>query len=89
MSIPRIVARDLLRLVGGASELDATGLAAAADQDLGLDHDLVGAGVEERRSGVACLGRGVGDGPGRYRQPLGHEQRLGVGFLEFHARQAP
>ena len=45
--------------------------------------------VEERRGRVACLGRGVGDGPGRDRQALGHEQRLGVGFLEFHARQAP
>ena len=80
---------DLLRLVRRAGELHAAGLAAAADQDLGLDHDLVGAGGEEPFRRGPCLGRGVGDLPGRHRQALGDEQRLGVGFLEFHARQAP
>ena len=73
------------RLVRGARELDAAGLASAADQDLGLDDDLVGAPGEEALGGGTGLLDGVGDGPGRDRQALGDEQRLGVGFLDLHA----
>ncbi len=80
--------RDLLGLVGRGGELHAAGLAAAADQDLGLDHDLAGgvAGVgQEPDRGGAGLGRGAGDLPGGDREPLGDEQRLGVGFVDLHA----
>ena len=39
MSMPRIAFGVGLGLVGVVRELDAAGLAAAADLDLGLDHD--------------------------------------------------
>ena len=81
--------RDVLGLVRGRRELDAAGLAPAADQDLGLDHDLAGgiAGVgEEADGGGARLRRRAGDLPGGDRQPLGDEQRLRVGFVDLHAR---
>ena len=75
---------------GGARELHAAGLAAPADEDLGLDDDLARQPAAEEPLGRRPrLGRGVGDLPGRDRQALGDEQRLGVGFVEFHARQAP
>ena len=66
-------------------ELHAAGLAAAADEDLGLDHDRLGAGAEEPFGGGARLVDGVGDLPVGDRQALGDEQRLGVGFLDLHA----
>ena len=37
---------------------------------------------------LACAG-GVGDLPARDGQTLGHEQGLGVGFLDLHAMEAP
>ena len=81
--------RDGLRFVRGARELHATGFPAPTDEDLGLDDDLVGTRAEESFRRRPRLGRGVGDLPCRDRQALGDEQRLGVGFVEFHARQAP
>ena len=88
ISRPRIAAGDVLGLVGGRGELDAAGLAATADEDLGLDHDLVGPGGEEaarrrtRASAAVWATSHGGNG-----QALGDEQRLGVGFLDLHARR--
>ena len=45
-----------------------------------------GAVGEEPLGGRARLGGRVGDLPRRDRQALGDEQRLGVGFLDLHAR---
>ena len=45
-----------------------------------------GAVGEEPLGGRARLGGGVGDLPRRDGQALGDEQRLGVGFLDLHAR---
>ena len=53
MSMPRIAPGDRLGLVGVGRELHAAGLAAAADEDLGLDHDLVGACRRRIRSAAA------------------------------------
>ena len=39
MSMPRMAAATVLGLVGARGELHAAGLAAPADEDLGLDHD--------------------------------------------------
>ena len=77
--------RDRFRLVRRAGQLDAAGLAPAADEDLGLDDDPVGAGRQEPLGGRARLGRRPGDLPRRDGQALGEEQRLGVGFLDLHA----
>ena len=85
MSMPEDGAGDALRLVRVAGELHAAGLAAPADEDLGLDDDLAGARGEDPLGGRARLAGGVGDLPGRDRQALGDEQRLGVGFLDLHA----
>ena len=69
-------------------QLHAAGLAPAADEDLGLDHDGAGAAAQDPFRGGARLGHGVGDLPVGYGQALGDEQRLGVGFLDLHeARQ--
>ena len=68
-------AGDALGLVGGAGELHAAGLAPPADEDLGLDHDLLGAGGEEPFGRGPRLLDGVGDLPGGDRQALGDEQR--------------
>ena len=90
MSIPRIAPATSPRLVRGTGQLHAAGLAAAADEHLGLDDDLAGAFVEEPLGGRDGLVDGVGDGPRRDRQALGDEQRLRVGFLDLHGRgQAP
>ena len=75
---------DELGLLGEAGELDAARLAPPADQDLGLDHDLLCAGREEPIGGGPGLGRGVGHLPRRDGQTLGDEERLGVGFLDLH-----
>ena len=85
--MPRIApaTRSASSVVDG--ELDAAGLAAAADEDLGLDDDRRGAAGEDPLGRGACLRDGVGDLPGGDRQALGDEQRLGVGFLDLHARQ--
>ncbi len=80
-------AGDQLGLFGEAGELHPARLAAAADQDLGLDDDLPGASGEEGLGGLAGLVSAMRDGPGGDRQALGDEQGLGVGFLEFHARR--
>ena len=85
MSMPRIAAATVSASSGLDGELHAAGLAAAADEDLGLDHDRAGAVGEEPLGGGARLGDGVGDLPGGDRQALGDEQRLGVGFLDLHA----
>ena len=61
--MPRMALGVRLRLVGVLGDLDAAGLAAAADLDLGLDDDreaeLLGrfAGLLRRR-GMAALGHG-------------------------------
>src|SRR5207247_11274681 len=78
-----------LPLLGRAAQLCPAGLAAAADEDLGLDDDLLPAGGEEAVRGGARLGRGLGDLPWRDRQALRHEERLRVGFLDLHARRTP
>ena len=69
MSMPRICAGDRLGLVRAAGELDAAGLAAAADEDLGLDDDPVGTVARGRpRAWVARLGRRACHGPAGHRQ---------------------
>ncbi len=76
---------DAFGLLGRARQLHPAGLATPADEHLGLDHDLPGAGGEVPLRGFARLGGRVGHVPGRDRQALGDEQRLGVGFLDLHA----
>ena len=68
-----------------ASLFQSRAIATATDEDLGLDDDLVGPGCEERLGGHPGLRGRVGHLPWGDRQTLGEEQRLGVGFLEFHA----
>ena len=80
---------DPLGLVGRGGQLHATGLAATADEDLGLDdHGLVARQQDPLRCGP-CLGRRMGHFPAGNGQTLGHEQGLGVGFLDLHAMEAP
>ena len=87
MSMPRIASATAARLVDRAGELDAAGLAAAADEHLGLDRRPCRHPSARKRSRRgACLVDGVGDLPGRDGQALGDEQRLGVGFLDLHGR---
>ena len=84
--------RDVLGLVGVAGEPHAAGLAAAADEDLGLDHHLagrVGRVVEEPDGGRSGLGGRPGHLPRGDRQALGEEQRLRVGFVDLHAASGP
>ena len=84
--MPRIAPATVLGLVGGAGELDAAGLAPAADEHLGLDHDLVARRPARSRSAAARASAGVRAtsqaGTGR---PWASEQGLGVGFLDLHA----
>ena len=63
MSMPRIAPATALRLVGEPASFDAAGLAPAADEHLGLDHDRRRAAGEEPLCGRARLGDGVGDLP--------------------------
>ena len=86
MSIPRIAPATSAASSRGARELHAAGLAATADEDLGLDDDLAGPGGEEAAAAARASSTRVGDLPGRDRQALGDEQRLGVGFLDLHGR---
>ena len=87
ISIPRIAPATRSASSGGGGQLDAAGLAAPADEDLGLDDDRRGAAGEDPFGGGACLRDRVGDLPDRDRQALGDEQRLGVGFLDLHGRR--
>ena len=74
-----------------AGELDAAGLAAAADEDLGLDRRPCSApAVEEAARRPRAPRPAVsGDLPAGNRQALGEQERLGVGFLDLHAARAP
>jgi hypothetical protein len=45
--MPRIFEPTSAASAGGTGELHAAGLASSADENLGLDDDLAGAGVEE------------------------------------------
>ena len=74
-----------LGLVRGVGELDAAGLAAPADEHLGLDHDGSGAGSEHALRGRSRVGDGPGHLPSGDGQALRDEQSLGVGFLDLHA----
>ena len=84
--------RDVLGLIGVAGKPDAAGLAAPADQDLGLDDHLAGRvrGVAEEpdggRTGLGGRPRNLPRGDG---QSLGEEQRLRVGFVDLHATSGP
>jgi len=75
---------DGLGLLGRPGELHAAGLAAATDEDLGLDDDLFGAG-EHSLCGRARFGNGPRDLPRRDRQALRQQELLRVGFLDLHA----
>ena len=76
--------RDLLGLVGAGGKLHAAGLAAPADEDLGLDDDRAGTARQDPLGGGTRLGDGVGDLPVGYGQALRDEQGLCVGFLDLH-----
>ena len=77
---------DARGLVDRAGELDATRLAAPADEDLRLDDDRVAALVEEALRGGPDVVDGMRDLPRRDGQPLREQQGLGVGFLDLHGR---
>jgi hypothetical protein len=78
---------DRLGLIGRPREANATCLAAPADQDLRLHHDALAARLEDALRRSPGLGRGSGNLPGRDRQPVCEQQRLGVRFLDLHARR--
>ncbi len=79
------VGSHALRFIGASRELDPAGLAASADEDLGLHDDPVRAvGQHSLRRGTR-LGHRPGDRPGGDGQALGEEERLGVRFLDLHA----
>ncbi len=87
MSMPRIRAATSSASSGRAGQLHAAGLAAAADEDLGLDHDA----CRPRRRGIARPRLVPRPGCGR-RPTVGRGARLrrgaglGVGFLDLHGR---
>ena len=70
MSMPRIRRATSSASCGRARELHAAGLAAAADEHLGLDHDASGAVAEEPLGRGSRLGRRAGDRPRRDGQAL-------------------
>ena len=72
---------------GRARELDAAGLAAAADEHLGLDDHGRRAATEVGGRLLAGLGGGGGDGVGGNGQPGSRQEGLGVEFLQFHGRR--
>ena len=76
--------RDGFRLVRAACQLDATGLASATHEDLGLDDDGTGAAIQEGGRLGACLGRRRRHRVGWDRQAGTREQGLGVVFVELH-----
>ena len=68
-------------VLGGVGQLDAAGLAAPADLDLGLDHDGVSGGV-----GLGDgLVDGQGDPTGADRDSVSGEVLLALVFEEIHA----
>jgi hypothetical protein len=72
-------------LVRGCGELHAACLAAAAHEDLCLDHHLLRTGGQEVGCGSSdFVGRRC-DAPRRHGQSRGREQRLGVELLQLHA----
>jgi hypothetical protein len=69
--------------------MHSAGLAAPADQNLGLDDHSAGAGIEKARRRGPDFGDRARKFPGRNRQALGYQERLCVGFLNLHAVQLP
>ena len=84
MSMPRICLGVLLGLVGGLGDLDAAGLAAAADLDLGLDDGHAAALGADLLGGRAGLLRGGGDGAGEHRHAVLLEHVSGLVFEQIH-----
>ena len=74
--------RVRLGLLGRVRELDAAGLAAAADEHLRLDDDLA---AELLGSGASLLGSRR-EAPLRHRNAGAREQLLSLVFVEIHGR---
>jgi hypothetical protein len=77
---------EILDLLLGADQLDATGLAAAAGVDLGLDHPALAADLGGRLDGLLGRARGVAV---RYGQPVLPEELLGLVFVQIHTGSPP
>ncbi len=84
---PQDLRAHLGGLYGGAGELDTTGLAAPADQNLGLDDYPLGPAVEEDPRCGLDLCRRPSHFPRGHGQSLGQQERLRVSFLDLHALQ--
>ena len=69
------------RGLGGFYDLDATGSAAAAGMDLGLDHP---GGSAKGGGGLVRLVRRGGGDPRRYRHAVCLQQLLGLIFMQVH-----
>ena len=78
---PEDLVRPLLRLVRAVRELDPAGLAAAARQHLGLDHDL----AAELLGGSAGLLGGLGETPIRHGDAEAAEELLALVLVEIHS----
>ena len=89
MSMPRICAATRSASSGDPASFTPPALPRPPTRTWALMTTLPARRRRGTSAARACLGHGVGDRPGGDRQALGDEQRLGVGFLEFHARQAP
>jgi hypothetical protein len=79
----------LLRLVGGLGDLDAAGLAAAPDLDLGLDHGHPATGRADALGRLTGLFRCRGDGPGEHGHTVLLEHVTGLVLEEIHGAIRP
>ena len=79
------VGRAGLRLVGAVGELDAAGLAAAADLHLGLDDHPAAEPLGDR----AGLLRGLGDAAGQHGQAVPVEQIAPLVLVQVHVSTRP
>ena len=76
--------RDALRLVRRRRELHPARLATAADQHLGLDHDLARRAGKETFGGGTGRGKILGDGVVGNGQSVSEQEPLGVVLLQLH-----
>ena len=80
MSMPRMSVARAVRLLDGVGELDAAGLAAAADLHLGLDDHPAAQPLGDR----ARLLRGLRDAAAQHRQPVPGEQLAPLVLVQVH-----
>jgi len=83
LTLAQPVVGEILDLLPGADQLDATGLATSAGVDLGLDHPALTTDLASRINGFLSRsgGKSLRDG-----QPVLPEELLRLVFMQIHTR---